>query len=135
MSRSFQIKLLSKTLFFFLDDNRDGIFSASDLSNIEYKMLFWLAPTHSCCQANLQYSAKNRFNAISSREKELNYDKLFQHFEQRIPQFIPYAKLTASLLSLQLLDLISSQEDLPLIERSINEERWIQYSSSLSLSM
>ena len=133
--QGYQLQLLSRLFFSFLDDNKDGRISVSDVSIFEKRILFWLAPTKNQDMFSVEQCSRKRFYSLASPGASLNYERLYTHFQERAPKYLPFRKLVASLLSLQLLDLVSSQQSIPTRDRIIDEHSWTQFALSLSLSI
>ena len=134
-AQDYQLQLLSRIVFSFLDDNKDGQLSLSDVCVLEKRILFWLAPTQNKDLLSIERSSHHRFCSISSQSPSLTYDRLFAHFKQRAPKYLPFRNLIASLLSLQLLELMSHTQSTPTRSRIIDEHSWTQFALSLSLSL
>ena len=118
-----KLQALALHSFYKIDRNQDGKVTVEDLAVLQQNVRRMLAPTPSHDLSTVISAARAKFQNISVNDK-LEQPIIQAYFHQRLPKVLPFRSLIAQLASLMLLEM-TTDCILPLRERHITEEQWI----------
>ena len=118
-----KIQALALHSFYKIDRNQDGRVTVEDLAVMQQKLRRMLAPTPSQDVITVRSAASAKYRSISI-EGKLPQHVIQAYFYQRLPKVLPLRSLISQMASLMLLEM-TTEGPLPVRERHITEERWI----------
>ena len=119
-----KIQALALHSFYKIDRNQDGRVTLDDLMVLQQNVRRMLAPTPSQDISTIRSAAQAKFQVVAVNDR-VEQPIIQAYFHQRLPKVIPFRSLIAQVASLMLLEM-TTDGPLPLRERHITEQQWIQ---------